>query len=65
MVALAAAFRLCKRARVAYQPVVIPVQLLLLLVWAPTRLLFLVLESATRSAYRADMHLRQRWAEAD
>ena len=65
MVALATAVRACGRISAAYAPLTIPAQLVLLLAWAPTRLLFLTLDSAARNAYQADTHLRRRWAALD
>jgi hypothetical protein len=60
MVALAAAFRACRRASADYGPLVIPAQMALLLAWAPSRLLFLALEQAARSAHRTHAGLHRR-----
>jgi hypothetical protein len=65
MVALATAVRVCGRARAAYAPLTIPAQLVLLLLWAPTRLLFFTLDSAARNAYLAETDLRRKWAALD
>jgi hypothetical protein len=65
MVLLATALKVCGRARATSGPVVIPAQIVLLLAWAPTRLLFLALESAANRAYWADSKLRRRWAVVD
>lgn len=62
MVALAAAFKACQRASSSFGQFVIPIQIALLLAWAPTRLLFLALLGAAKSVYRTDIHLRARWA---
>lgn len=62
MVALATAFRACGRASADYGPLVIPAQVALLAVWAPTRVLFLALEHGAREVHRADRHLRRRLA---
>ena len=62
MVALATAFRACRRASADYGALVIPAQMVLLLAWAPTRMLFLALEHGAREAHRADRHLRRRLA---
>ena len=62
MVALAGAFRACGRASADYGPLVIPAQLVLLAVWAPTRLLFLGLERGARRAHRTHMDLHRRRA---
>lgn len=62
MVALATAFKACQRASASWGQLVIPAQLALLLVWAPTRLLFLALLSVAKSAHRTDTHLRDRGA---
>lgn len=57
MVALATAFRACRRASGDYGAIVVPVQLVLLLAWAPTRMLFLALEHGAHRAHRADRRL--------
>lgn len=62
MVALAAAFRVCHRASADYGPVVIPAQVALVLAWAPTRLLFLVLEQCAHQAHRTHRDLGRRRA---
>jgi hypothetical protein len=59
MVTLAIAFKACRRATDAYAPLVVPVQVVLLTAWAPTRLLFLVLYRAARGAYQVDAYLRR------
>ena len=64
MVALAHAFKRCRRASTGYGPLVIPVQVLLVLAWVPIRLLFLGLAWAATGAYRIDTRLRRRWALA-
>jgi hypothetical protein len=65
MVALATAVRVCGRASASHAPLALLAQLVLLLAWTPTRLLFLALDSAARNAYLADTHLRRRWAALD
>jgi hypothetical protein len=57
MVALATAFKACRRASLTYGPMMIAPQLVLLLAWLPTRLLFLVLEAIARTMYRAQILL--------
>lgn len=64
MVALAAAFRACGRASADYGAIVVPAQMLLLLAWAPTRLLFLALEHGARRAHRVDRRLCRHLAAA-
>jgi hypothetical protein len=65
MVVLAAAIRVLSHASATYAPLTIPAQLVLLLAWAPTRLLFLTLDSAARNAYQAETHLRRTEAALD
>jgi hypothetical protein len=65
MVALATAIRVLGQAAASYAPLTIPAQLVLLLAWAPTRLLFLALDSAARNAHRAETHLRRSEAALD
>ncbi len=60
MVTLAGAFRACGRASADLGPLVIPVQLVLLLAWAPARLLFLALERGARFTHRTHVGLHQR-----
>ena len=62
MVALAAAFRACGRASHGYGPLVIPAQLVLLVAWAPARMLFLALEKSARFAHRTHRGLDRRRA---
>ncbi len=62
MVALATAFRACGRASGDYGPLVVPAQFVLLLAWAPARLLFLTLEGAARCAHRTHVGLHRRRA---
>jgi hypothetical protein len=65
MVVLASAVRACGRARATYAPLAIPAQLVLLLAWAATRVLFLALENAATKIYLADIGLRRRWTALD
>jgi hypothetical protein len=65
MVTLASAFKACRRATSVYAPLVIPAQLVLLLAWVPTRLLFLLLYRAAKGAYRVDLHLGRAVAVAE
>ena len=62
MVALAGAFRACRRASVEYGLLVIPAQMALLLAWAPTRLAFLALERTAKRTHRTHTDLRRRRA---
>jgi hypothetical protein len=65
MVVLASAFRACGRARATYAPLTIPAQVVLLLAWAPTRVLFLALQNAATKTYLTEIGLRRRWAAVD
>lgn len=60
MVSLATAFRACGRASAELGPLVIPPQIVLLLAWAPARLLFLALESSARGVHRTHAGLHRR-----
>ena len=62
MVALAAAFKACRRASADWGLIVIPAQMALLMVWAPTRVLFLALAGSANRAYRTHLDLRRRRA---
>jgi hypothetical protein len=62
MVALAAAFRACRRASREYGPLVVPAQIVLLFAWAPARVLFLALEGSARLAHRTHVGLHRRRA---
>ncbi len=62
MVALASAFRACRRASADLGPLVVPAQMALLFAWAPARLLFLALESSARRAHRTHVGLYRRRA---
>ena len=62
MVALAVAFRACRRASDEYGPVVVPAQIALLVAWAPARVLFLALEGGARFAHRTHVGLHRRRA---
>ena len=65
MVALAGAFKACGRASAHYGSVVILAQVPLVLAWALTRLLFLMLHRAAKRTHAVDAHLRRRLAFAD
>jgi hypothetical protein len=65
MVMLATAIRVLSHASASYAPLTVPAQLVLLLAWAPTRLLFLILDSGARNAYQAETHLRRSEAALD
>jgi hypothetical protein len=54
MVVLAAAVKACRRASSTYGSVMIVPQVMLMLAWMPTRLLFLILEAAAKSMHWAE-----------
>ena len=62
MVTLATAFRACGRASRDWGALVVPAQLVLLVAWVPSRVLFLALASGARFAHRTHVGLDRRRA---
>lgn len=65
MVVLATAFKACRRAGARYGPVMIPAQVLLLVLWLPTRILFLLLHRAAVGSFHINAQLRRRLQVTD